>query len=129
MSLQLSKTNTAPYDYVSQNDGTNPISVNVTLDNSGGTVTSSTVTAYLVATQYNYTGITVQPVNEEAGLNWQVSLDGTTWAESVTPADMDGRTADAITNVYFRLVATNDGTVTTGNYTLADVQVTATENP
>jgi len=129
MSLLISKTNTSPYDYVSQGDESNPISVSVTLDNAGGTITSSAVTAYLVATQYNYTGITAQPINEQTGINWQVSLDNATWAESVTPADMDGRTTDALTTVYLRAVVANDGTVATGNYIQADVQVNATENP
>ena len=129
MSLLISKTNVSPYDYVSQGDGQNPVSASVTLDNTGGTVTSAAITAYLVGTTFNYTGITVQPINEQVGINWQVSLDNVTWLESVTPADMDGRTTDAVTTIYLRAVVVNDGTIGTRNYTQADIQVSATENP
>ena len=129
MSLKLSSTDLPTPTYYSEGDGTNPISVAVTLDNSGGTLDTNVITAYLVATTYNYTGITVQPVTEETGVNWQVSLDNTTWAESVAPADMDATAADASIPVYLKAVVANDATVATGTYVGADVQITATENP
>lgn len=131
MSLKLAKNNTPTYDYFSEGDDTDPISVTVTLDNTGGTTESSEATAYLVATTFNYTGITVEPVNEvDSGINWQVSLSaGTGFAESVTPSNMDALSADVVTPIYLKAVNANDGSVATGNYTAANVRVTATENP
>ena len=130
MSIKLSSTNVSPYNYYSEGDGSNPISASVTLDGTGGTVDTNVVTTYLVATTFNYTGITVQPVTEETGINWQVSLDGgTTWAESVSPADMDATAGDQTVAVSIKAVVANDGTVSTGTYVAADVQITATENP
>ena len=129
MSLGLSSNNTSPYSYYSTGDGSNPVSVQVTLDGNGGTLDSNVVTAYLIATQFNYTGISVTAINEETGVDWKFSLDGTTWADTVNPADMDARTADQNVPIYIKAVVTNDGTVGTGNYTAADIQITATENP
>lgn len=129
MSLKLSSTNTSPYSYYSEGDGSNPITASVTLDNAGGTLDTNVVTAYLVATTYSYTGITVQPVNEEAGIDWQISLDNTTWAQSITPADMDATAGDQVTTVYLKAVVANDGTVDIGNYVAADIQINATGNP
>ena len=127
MSLQLSSTNTSPYSYYSTGDGSNPISETITVDNSGGTLDTPVDTVYLVATTYSYTGITVQPVSEETGIDWMVSLDNSTWAESVTPADMDASGGDQVTTIYLKAVVNNDGTVATGTYTAADIQITATE--
>ena len=129
MSLKLSSTNTSPYSYYSEGDGSNPITASVTLDNSGGTLDTNVVTAYLVATTYSYTGITVQPVNEETGIDWQISLDNATWAQSITPADMDATAADQVVAVYLKAVVANDGTVDIGNYVAADIQINATGNP
>ncbi len=129
MSLKLAKNNAPTYDYYSEGDGTDPVSVSVTLDNSGGTSDTDVVTAYLIATTYNYTGITVQPVSEETGVDWKVSLDNSNWYDSVNPTDMDATGGDQNTTIYLKAVVNNDGTVSTGNYTAADVQITATENP
>jgi len=129
MSLKLAKNNTSPYDYYSEGDGSDPVTVSVTLDNSGGTSDTNVVTAYLVATDYNYTGITVTTQNEETGIDWKLSLDNSTWADSINPADMDATSGDQTTPVYLKAVVNNDGTVATGNYTQADVKITATENP
>ena len=129
MSLKLSSTNTSPYSYYSEGDGSNPVQASVTLDNSGGTKDTDVVTAYLVATTNSYTGITVQPVTEETGIDWQMSLDNSTWAKSVTPSDMDATGGDQVKTVYLKAVVANDGTVDIGNYVGADVQITATGNP
>jgi len=129
MSLKLSSTNTSPYDYYSEGDGSAPISASVTLDNNGGTKDTNVVTSYLVGTDYNYTGITVEPVNEETGIDWKVSLDNSTWDDSIDPGDMDASSDDVVTTIYLKAVIANDGTVSTGNYVAADVKVTATENP
>ena len=129
MSLKLSKTNTPAYDYYSEGDGTDPATQAVTLDGSGGTVTSSAITAYLIATLLAYSSISVTPVSEEAGINWQVSLDNINWAETVSPANMNATAADQVTTIYLRYVATNDGTVTPGYKTAANVRVSGLAAP
>jgi hypothetical protein len=128
----LSFTDTDPYNYVSTGDGTNPVTASVTLDGTGSPaeVASDQVDVFLVATTNSYTGITVSPVNEaDTGINWQVSLDGgSTWEESVSPADMDATAGDQVIPVSFRYLATNDGSLPSGEYTAAALRVTATEN-
>jgi hypothetical protein len=129
MSLKLAKNNAAPYDYYSEGDGSDPVVASATLDQSGGTVTSAVVTAYLVATGYLYQAIVVQPVNEESGVNWQVSVDNAIWAESVSPANMDARSADVVIPIYLRMIAANDNSKATGSYTACNVSISATESP
>lgn len=125
--LKLAKNNAPAYDYYSEGDGSDPISAAVVLDGSGGTVESAVVTAYLVATNYRYTGITVTPVNEETGVDWKVSLDNAAWGESVNPADMNALAADQAIPVYLKAVIANDGSVPTSIKTGADIEITATE--
>lgn len=123
--LKLSK-NTAPaYDYYSEGDGSDPVPSTAAVSGTGGSALGAVVTAYLVATTYNYTGIAVTPVSEETGINWQVSLDNSTWLETVSPADMDARVTDQVTTIYLRPTVANDGSVTVGSYTACDVSVTA----
>ena len=129
MSLKLSKTNTPVYDYYSEGDGTDPISTSALLTNVGGTINSGTVTAYLVATEFRYTSITVGVTGEDTGIDWKLSLNNSTWTDSVTPANMNALSADAVTTVYIRFVATNDGTVPTGLYDAPDITIAATEEP
>jgi len=129
MSLKISKTNTPPYDYISESTNVNPIQSTVTLDNTGGIKGSSVVAAHLVATTFNYTTITVTPVTEDIGIDWKVSLDNTIWANSVNPANMDALLGDQIIPIWFAAVVNNDGSVVTGNYISCKVRITATENP
>lgn len=129
MALKLSKNSAPAYDYFSEGDGTDPITTSVTLTGAGGTITSGTVTTYLVATSLNYTSITVQPVAEETGVNWQASLNGSVWAESVTPATMDARSADQVVSIYLRAIVTNDGSVPAGKKIAANVRVSAIGAP
>jgi hypothetical protein len=129
MSLKISLTDTAPYDYFSEGDGSNPISTSITLDNTGGNVETSTMTLYLVATGYNYTGITLSQINAELGYDWLLSSDNTTFSTSITMPDMDASGSDVITAIYLKVSASNDGTVATGVYTQPDIQIDSTENP
>lgn len=139
MSLRLSKTDTSPYDYVSD-DGTmsNPIVCNVTIDKSGGTVTGPATEFYLVATNEgtgeigSYSNIYIDPTATEASteITWEVSLDGNNFFESVEPNDMDVSSGDEVTTLFARIVA-NNATATslaTGNYA-AEFQLDGVENP
>lgn len=129
MSLGLAKNNAPTYDYYSSSDGSDPVSSSVTLTNAGGTTNSGTVTAYLIATTYRYTGITVTVSGEQTGIDWKLSLDNSTWTDSVNPSDMNALVSDVATPIYVRAVVNNNGTVNTGLYSAPNITFTSTEEP
>ncbi|MGE0919436.1 hypothetical protein [Trichlorobacter lovleyi] len=129
MSLGLAKNNAPEYDYYSSSDGSDPVSASALLNNSGGTVNSGTVTAYLIATTFRYTGITVGLSGEQAGIDWKLSLDNSTWADSVNPSDMNALVSDVAIPIYIRAVVNNNGTVNTGLYSAPNITFTSTEEP
>lgn len=136
MSLKLSKNNAPAYNYLSEGDMSNPATVAVTIDKLGGTKTSAALIIYLVAAQAgnanigSYTGITITPSTEQAGITWEISLNGSTWLSAISPADMDCSTADVVTPVHVRVVANNaeDTPLATGNYA-GEFAIEAVENP
>lgn len=129
MSLKIATNNAPAYAYLSEGDGSNPAASAATVNGTGGTSIGTVLLLYLIATTYNYTGISVTPVNEEAGVNWQVSLNGSAWAETVSPADMDARAGDQVIAIYLRPVVNNDGSVPVGTYTACNIEVAATAAP
>ncbi|WP_321367899.1 hypothetical protein [uncultured Desulfuromusa sp.] len=137
MSLELAKNNTEPYDFYSDGDGSDPISVAVTLDGSGVPATIAVeveTDIFLVAendtgTIGSYSDIGLALESEEAGIDWELSSDGVTWVESLSPADMDVSATDQTLQFYARAVFTNDGSVATANYSAPNIVITATENP
>lgn len=129
MGLGLAKNNSPTYDYYSSSDGSDPVATSATLTNAGGTTNSSTVTAYLIATTYRYTGITVTVSGEQAGIDWQLSLDNSEWSNSVAPSDMNALSADVATPIYARAVMNNNGTVNTGVYSAPNITWSSTEEP
>lgn len=136
MSLKLSKNNAPAYNYLSEGDMSNPATVAVTIDKLGGTKTSSALIIYLIAAQAgnanigSYTGITVTPTTPQAGITWEISLNGTTWLSAIAPADMYCSAVDAVTPVHVRIVADNSVTtpLATGNYA-GEFAIEAVENP
>lgn len=136
MSLKLSKNNSPAYNYLSEGDMSNPATVAITIDKLGGTKTSSALIIYLIAAQAgnanigSYTGITVTPSTAQAGITWEISLDGSAWLPSISPADMDCSSADAVTAVHVRIVADNseETPLNTGNYA-GEFAIEAVENP
>jgi hypothetical protein len=128
MSITLSKTDTAPYDYVSESDGSNPLASTVVLDASGGTEDSEVITVYVVATTYNYTAISISTVNEDAGIDWKLSLNNVDWYDTVEPGDMDATSDDQVTTIYAKAVVTDDGSVPAGTYATPDITVEANDN-
>lgn len=129
MSFGLAKNNAPAYDYYSTSDGSDPVSASALLTNLGGTVNSATVTAYLIATTFRYTGITVTISGEQAGIDWKLSLDNSTWADTVTPSDMNALSSDVATPIYARAVVNNNGTVNTGIYAAPNITWSSTEEP
>lgn len=112
MSLQIAKNSSPPYDYYSSGDDSDPISRSVVLDGDGVADVSNVLTAYLVATTYSYTDITVSVVDNPAGVTWEVSLSsGSGFGSSVSPDDMDASIADQTTAVYLRATVADDGSV------------------
>lgn len=131
--LKLAKNNAPVYDYFSEGDGSDPISVAGTVNGSGGTVDTGVATIYLIATTYRYTNISLAVTNEDAAkINWKFSLDNATWLDTLPIPDKNALVGDVVTPVYVKGVLTNDGSANqpaTGIYTLPDIQITATENP
>ena len=128
MSLKLAQDSTTPHNYFSQGDGSNPLSITITLDGSGGYKDSSTVEAYLVATEFKYTGIEVTVINDDSSRDWKISLDGVDFYDTVNPPDMDARSEDQVTTLYFRTRVLNDGSLSAQEFTTPDVKITATES-
>jgi len=138
MTIQLAKDSTATPDVYSSGDGSDPVSVSLTLDGSGSpaTVTGSPAANLFVWANDNttnidnYSGISVAIDGSDAGITWELSLNGSTgWASSINLSDMDVSVTYQATQIYARATALNDGSVLTANYTTADIQITATENP
>lgn len=130
MGIFIGKNATEPYSAVSTGNNSNPITRSVTLDGSGGTVTTEVVTKYLVAQTYNYTGIEVEIMNNPTGVTWQVSLqESEGFGSLITPSAMDALAGDQVTPIYARAEVANDGSVGTSIITDAVFRVTATENP
>lgn len=127
MSLKLAKNNVAPYDYYSESDGTDPAEVSVSLTNLGGTVNGN-VSTHLVATEFRYSDIVLSFANEATGMDWKMSADGVNYYETLLVNEMDARTLGLTTPIYLRCVVANDGTVTTGLYTLPDLVIAAVES-
>jgi hypothetical protein len=137
MSLKLAHNNAPTYNYLSE-DGNlaNPAVRSVIIDKLGGTKTSAALILYLVATKAgnpnigSYSSISIARGAIANGITWELSLNGTTWLSTLTPADMNCASADVVIPVHVRIVADNSvGTVAaTGNYA-STFAITLTENP
>lgn len=134
MALLVCKNNTGTagdinsYDPFSQGDGTDPLSITVLLDGTGGTLTSTVQTVYLVATLYRYASISVTVINDTVDIDWQISLDNTTFTDTVTPGEMNALSADVVTPLYFRTVVNNDGTVGSQIFSTPKIRIEAVES-
>ena len=122
----------------SSGDGSDPVSASLTLDGSGtpASITASPATSLFVWANDdttnidNYSDIDVTIDGSDTGITWELSLDGSTgWGSTIALSNMDVSVTHAATQIYARASALNNGTVATANYTTADIQITATENP
>jgi hypothetical protein len=138
MTIQLTKDNSESPDVYSSGDGSDPVSVSLTLDGSGApaSVTASPATSVYVWANDNttnidnYSDIDVTIVGSDTGITWELSADGATgWASTIALSNLDVSATHQATQIYVRASALNDGTVATANYTGVDIQITATENP
>ena len=118
-------------DEVQFNGAGTPVQKNVTLDGTGGTEVTDTKTFYLQADGgMYYENISLALQGEVAGRDWELSLNETTWLNTIEPADMDATSEDQTTPFYIRCTVTNDGgedQPETDVYTEVDVRLTATE--
>ena len=138
MSIKLTKDNTAAPDAYSSGDGSDPVSVSLTLDgtNSPTTVSGAPATNLFVWADDdttnidNYSSVVVSISGADTGITWEISLtDGSGYASSISLSDLDVSATYHAIQIYARATALNDGSVATANYTTADIQITATENP
>lgn len=140
MSLKLSKNNTVAYDYLSEDgDMTNPAVRQVVIDKTGdpAEVVSDALELYLIGTDEGegdiggYTDIKITPSTAQAGLTWEISLDGgTTWAAFVEPDDLDVSAEHQIVSVHVRVKGDNsaESVLKTNNYA-AEFAIEAEQNP
>ena len=129
MSLVLSNAATGGTTY-SQGTGLVPIEVFAELDGLGTPVVAATSQpVYARAATFNYTLISIALISEEVGIDWELSTDNITYANSIVIPDMDALSADQSTLIYARATFVNDGSIATGIYTAAIVRVTSIENP
>jgi len=130
MGLQLVKKGTTD-EFSFDGSGSDPVDVGtVNLDDTGTppTVDSSIVNVEILATTFDYTGLGMSIVTEEAGVDYQLSLDGVVFTDTISPIDMDATGADVRQDVWIMTVVDNDGSVAAGDHTGADVRLVATEN-
>lgn len=133
MALLICKNNTGTngdidsYDPLSQGDNTDPLVAAVLLDGAGGTKESTVSQMYLVATLKKYTAIFVEVINDSSSIDWKLSLDNSTWTDSVSPSDMNALTTDQITSIYFKCVVLNDGSVGSQTFTTPKIRIEAVE--
>ena len=91
----------------------NPASVSATVDNTGSpaTVDSDVIDLYLVARTYNYTSIAISILNEQSGMDWQLSADaGDTYEDSLDSTDlpaMDATSTDQVKAIKAKVVVAN----------------------
>jgi len=136
--IQLTKDNTASPDAYSDGDGSDPVSVTINLDgtNSPTTITASPSTDLFVWANDdttnidNYSSVSVAISGADTGITWELSPNGTdSWASSLNLSNMDVSSTHQTIQIWARATALNDGSVATANYTTADIEITATENP
>lgn len=142
MGIQLVKKGSEGIGLGSGSAG-DPISGSVTLDDTGTpTAKSTSIFEFEVYGEtYTYTSISLSVISEQSssGLDIQLSLNNTNWFDSLSWADttdaangligtMTATGSDQSQSVYFKAVIDNDGSVSSGTYTTADVKLSATEN-
>lgn len=103
----------------------------VLLDGSGGTVTSIAINAELYATDKEYESIALSIVLEQAEQDYQLSLNGTNWFDSLSVPNMDASSAPVRTDIYVRVVVVNDETFSAAWYRTPNLRVQANgiQNP
>lgn len=136
--IKLTKDNTATPDDYSSGDGSDPVTVSLTLNGTGipAAISATPDTDQWVwadddtGTIDNYSDIEASITGSDAGVTWELSADGMTgWAASIAVPGMDVSGTHQAAQIYARATAVNDGTVATDNYVTAKITITATENP
>lgn len=131
MSLTLVKKSTT--DEFSIGDGTDPIDLGtVNLDDTSTppTVESTVLNFEILASTYDYTGLGLAIISEDTGIDFQLSITSAVagFADSVTPIDMDATGGDVLQDIWVKVIADNDGSVSAGDHAVPDIRLTGTEN-
>ncbi len=137
MSMRLAKNNTAPFDYYSEGDNSDPISTAVILDGSGvpATITgNSTNTIFVIFSNDgtyidNISDAEINILSEETGIDWEISEDQITWGNTISFPTQDVSSADVVIQIYARANVINDGSIPVNNYIAAKIQTSCTQNP
>jgi hypothetical protein len=131
MSMILVKKGTS--DEFSIGDGSDPIDVGaVNLDdtNSPTTEESTVLNFEILASTYNYTALGMSILNEDTGINYELSITSAVagFSDTVTPIDMDATGGDVRQDIWVKTIVDNDGSVAAGAKAVPDIQLTGTEN-
>ena len=118
--LGLAHGNSAPYDYFSLDDSeTDPVTVLVSLDQTGGDVESDYVLIYLIADD-SFDLVAIEIQSEDAGVEWKISETDSDYGDEI---EISSVTAGAYP-VYAKAIVANDGTITADQIS-ANFKVTA----
>lgn len=126
MMVGVSRTNTPTYDYLSTGDASDPLLLEVFLDDGlgGETITSVEYTVYLVFRLYSYTNISFDIVSPDTEVTITASLtSGSGYASSIPITDKDASSGDIVVPLYI-IATSTDLEANSGVYTSADFQVT-----
>jgi len=135
--LRLTKDNTATPDFYSFGDASDPITIPVTLDGSGGSVIGTpSASIFVWADNLNgdldplvgsYTGVSVTMVSEEGG-DWELSLDGATlWGNTISVMVPSVAASFQAVQIYLRSTVANNGTIATQKFTALKLRLAGTE--
>lgn len=106
--LGLAHNNSAPYDYFSLNpDESDPITVQINLDQTGGNKESDYVLIYLIADD-SFDLVTIDIESEDAGVEWKISETDSDYGDQISKSSV---TAGAYP-VYAKAIVANDGSIT-----------------
>ena len=118
--LGLAKGNSAPYDYFSLHaEESDPITVQIELDQTGGDKTSDYVLIYLIADD-SFDLVTIEIQSEDAGVEWKISETDSDYGDSINKSSV----VPGAYPVYAKAIVANDGTITEDQVS-ANFKVTA----
>lgn len=120
-------------DEVQFNGEGSPVIKTVTLTGAGGFEDTIPKELYLRATtSHYYADVNLELMNEVAGRDWQISLDGDEWANQIFIGEINALMETVVTPFLIRCVVTNDGGANqpvSGVYSEVNLRMTGQEDP
>jgi len=127
MSLKLSKNNSPVYDYFSEGDESDPIRLETTLTNTGGSASSAIEIIFLIATTFRYITIELKSINNINGSNILLSLNNVDWVQTLYINELNAISSTQVQQIYIKTLNRNDNFLQTGVFIQPDIQLSFTE--